>query len=142
MSELTSGRTLLWSRGFKLFLESPIYGHGQDTFIPLMKKNFRIWGNSHNDYLLYAVHFGLIGLAIFLLIYFSLYREAKNLINAATDKKIKFIAISYLAGLASYMVAMFGVNIIQPRYLFWAYSAVVLKYAQLESVKSGSVEKR
>jgi len=139
-AELTSGRTLLWARGLKLFLRSPIYGHGQNSFIPLMKKNFRIWGNSHNDYLLYLVDFGLVGLVIFLMIFFSLYREVIELLKSTTNRQLKFFAISYLAGLAGYCFAIFGVNVIQPRYLFWAYSAVALKYVQFGRSEVGETE--
>jgi len=131
-SEFTAGRTVLWSNGLRLFLQSPIYGHGQDTFITLMRQNFAIWGNSHNDYLLYLVHFGIIGLSLFLLLLRSLFRDVRSIYGSTSDSKLKLLSISYLAGFSGYAVAMFGVNIIQPQMLFWAYSAAILKYGRIQ----------
>ena len=130
-SELTSGRTTLWVNGFQLFLQSPLYGHGMATFVPLMKKNFPIWANSHNDYLLYLVHHGIVGLGLFLLVLGSLFHQSWQITNRAEDRATSILALSYFSGLAGFAVAMFGVNIIQPLYLFWAYSAIVLKIDQL-----------
>ncbi|MGI6657058.1 MAG: O-antigen ligase family protein [Desulfobulbus sp.] len=125
--EYTSGRTELWRNGFQLFLESPLYGHGQATFTPLMKKKFPIWGNSHNDYLLYLVQYGIIGLIVFVAIFFVLFRESWRMSRMSHDRSITILALSYFSGLAGFALAAAGVNIIQPLYLFWAYSAVVLR---------------
>ncbi len=129
--EYTSGRLTLWSEGIKLFYKSPIFGHGQATFIPLMKKNFHIWGNSHNDYLLYLVQYGVIGLGLFLMVLWSLFRESWAVAKSAANQRIRCLILSYIVGFAGYALAMFGVNVIQPRFLFWAYSAVVLRYGRL-----------
>lgn len=130
-NELTSGRTVLWANGFQLFLKSPIFGHGSGTFIPLMKKNFRIWGNSHNDYLLYLVQYGIIGLGLFLMVLWSLFRGSWLIARDSSDRDLTILALSYFAGLSGFAVAMFGVNVMQPLFLFWAYSAVVLRNGQL-----------
>ncbi len=129
--KFTSGRTVLWKNSFELFLESPFWGHGQETIIPLMKKKFPIWGNSHNDYLLYLVEYGIIGLAAFLLILFSLFKESWINSLFCNDKWIQILSLSYFAGLSGFALAMFGVNIIKPRFLFWAYSAVILRLGHL-----------
>jgi O-antigen ligase len=139
--EFTSGRTDLWTNGIELFLRKPVLGHGQDTFIPLMKKNFVIWGNSHNDYLSYLVHFGIIGLSVFLLLLWSLFREARVIARNVTDMRIRVLSLSYISGLSGYVVAMFGVNIIQPQFLFWGYTAAVLKWGRLQLRKEGMSEK-
>lgn len=135
--ELTSGRTTLWKHGLQLFLESPLYGHGQATFIPLMKENFHVWGNSHNDYLLYLVHYGVIGLGLFLMVLWSLFRESWSLVESSSDKGVRILALSYVSGLAGFAIAMFGVNVIQPMMLFWAYSAVILRYGRLSAALPG-----
>jgi O-antigen ligase len=138
--QLTSGRNIIWANGLKLFLQSPIYGHGSATFIPLMKKNFGSRYNSHNDYLLYLVHYGIIGLALFLMILWSLIRESVIIARESEDVQLNILALSYLTGLSGYAVAMFGVNIIQPQFLFWAYSAAVLKYGHLHLNKHSMEE--
>jgi len=129
--EFTAGRISLWKNGFRLFLDSPVYGHGQATFIPLMKKNFRISGNSHNDYLLYLVHHGVIGLGLFLMVLWTLFRESWKIGVASERHGLKTLSLSYVSGFSGFVTAMFGVNIIQPLFLFWAYSAIILKYGRL-----------
>ena len=130
-SEITSGRTILWENGLKLFLQSPIYGHGHLTFTHLMKQNFRIWGNSHNDYLLYLVEHGLTGFLVFIMVFGVLFKQATRLVANASSAFDKLLHLAYLAGLSGYLIAMFGVNIMQPRFFLWAYSAAVFKYALL-----------
>lgn len=134
--ELTSGRTILWANGFKIFLSSPIYGHGQGSFVPLMKKNFRIWGNSHNDYLLYLAQYGIIGFVLFLMVLWSLFHGSWLIARYSADRDLIILVLSYFAGLTGFAVAMFAVNIIQPLFLFWAYSAIVLKSGQLAIQKA------
>lgn len=133
--QYTSGRLTLWSEGIKLFYERPIFGHGQATFIPLMKKNFRIWGNSHNDYLLYLVQYGVIGFVLFVMVLLSLFRESMHIANSTSNEELKILSLSYFAGLSGYAVAMLGVNIIQPRFFLWAYTATVFKYGRIALFK-------
>lgn len=138
VSEITSGRTILWKNAFQLFLQSPLYGHGQATMIPLMKKNFPVWANSHNDYLLYLVHHGIIGLTLFLMVLGSLFHQSWQLGERAESRAIVVLALSYFSGLAGFAFAMFGVNIMQPLFLFWAYSAIVLRTGSLSAPQSST----
>ncbi len=125
--ELTSGRITLWTNSLKLFFKSPVFGHGQNTIHALMKKYFSTAGNSHNDYLLYMVHFGIVGLIIFLLILWTLFRQTWLFSEHSVDNYFVILSLSYFSGLAGFSLAMFGVNIIQPLYFLWAYSAIILR---------------
>jgi O-antigen ligase len=81
--------------GFELFLQKPIIGHGTQEHIPLaikaiedmnvsqeQKNQLLVFKNPempgmqtlHNEYLDYLIQFGLIGLFIFLNIFYSLYK--------------------------------------------------------------------
>ncbi len=130
--EYTAGRTILWRNGLTLFMESPLFGHGQNTFIPLTNKRFRVRGNSHNDYLLHLVHFGLIGLGLFVIILSKVFKQAWCQLQTTTDAWKRRLYASYLAGFCGYAFAMLGVNVITPRYIFWFYTAIIYKYGQLE----------
>jgi O-antigen ligase len=130
--EYTRGRTLLWSNGLKMFMERPIFGHGANTFVPLMKKKFQILGNSHNDYLLHLVHYGLVGLLIFVLILVKVFQHIWYRIKTVNDLWSKRLYISYLAGFSGYAVSMLSVNVIIPRLIFWLYTGLIYKYGQLE----------
>jgi len=135
LDDYTSGRTKIWHNGLLLFIDSPIFGHGQNTFVPLMEKRFLIGANSHNDYLLYLVHYGIIGLAIFLMIFTKICQHVWYHLKATTNPWSKQLYISYIAGFLGYAFSMLSVNVFSPRYIFWIYTAVIYKYAQLETSK-------
>jgi len=136
LNDYTSGRIGLWHNGIKLFIESPIFGHGQQTIVPLSKlRGFPTAGNSHNDYILHAVQYGSIGLVIFLMLFTKVFQHVWHHFNITTDSWSKYLYASYLAGFLGYAFAMFSVNLFAPRYLFWMYTAIIYKYSQLEMTK-------
>ena len=127
-----SNRTTFWKNGFKLFMQRPIIGHGQETFTALMMMNYSIKKNSHNDYLLYLVHFGIIGLMVFVAALATIYKQMIRLAKSTNELLIKRVSLCYLAGFCGYAFAMFTVNISQPKYLFWAYTAVMLRLSTID----------
>lgn len=133
LDEYTSGRIMIWKNGLKLFIQSPIFGYGRGSFVPLMKKQFHIHANSHNDYLLHLVNYGIIGFFLFIMIYVQIFRHVSYHLKMTTNHFSKMLYISYITGFIGYAVAMFGVNVIYPRYIFWIYTAIVYKYSGLES---------
>ena len=136
LDDYTSGRIGLFSNGIKLFIESPIFGHGQQTYAPLSKlRGFELVGNSHNDYILYAVQYGSIGLVIFVMIFTKVFQHVWHHLNITTDSWSKYLYASYLAGFLGYAFSMLSVNMFAPRYLFWMYTATIYKYSQLEMTK-------
>lgn len=136
LDDYTSGRIGLWNNGIKLFSESPIFGHGQQTYVPLSKlRGFPTVANSHNDYLLHAVQYGSIGLVIFVMIFAKLFQHVWHHFNITTDSWSKYLYASYLAGFLGYAFSMLSVNMFAPRYLFWMYTAIIYKYSQLEMTK-------
>ena len=132
IDEYTAGRTLLLRNGLLLFIERPIFGHGRGTFVPLMEKRFRLASNSHNDYLLYMVNYGIIGLAIFVMVFTKVFQHVWHHFKVTTDPWSKQLYISYIAGFLGYVVSMLGLNLFNPCYVFWIYTAVIYKYSHLE----------
>ena len=135
LCELTSGRTLIWSCGLRLFMESPIFGHGNSSFLPLVEKKFSIRAVAHNQYLAYLVHYGILGLAILLMIYFILFQYVWNQIQATRDIWNKQLYISYIAGFCGYLFSLLSINGGVSCYPFWIYAAIMCKYIQLEMNK-------
>ena len=135
LDQYSSGRTLIWRAGLLLFLDSPIYGHGKNTFIPLVSKRYRISGNSHNDYLLYMVEYGIIGLVIYLMIYLKVFQHVWHQFKTTRDSWRKRLYMAYIAGFGGYALSMFFVNLFAPRYMFWIYTAIIYRYSQLEKNK-------
>jgi O-antigen ligase len=87
---------------------------------------------SHNDYLQYLVHHGLIGLIVFIMIFYKVFRQVWNQLQSTKDAWKKKLYLSYLAGFFGYTFAMMGVNVITPRYIFWFYTAIIYRYCHLE----------
>jgi len=135
LDQYSSGRTLVWRAGLLLFLDSPIYGHGQNTFMPLVRKRYGISGNSHNDYLLYMVEYGIIGLVVFLMIYYKVFKHVWQHLKTTRDSWRKGLYMAYIAGFGGYTLSMFFVNLFTPRFVFWIYTAIIYRYSQLESNK-------
>ena len=139
LNELTSGRTRIWSCGLRLFMESPIFGHGNSSFLPLVEKKFSVRAVAHNQYLSYIVHYGILGLAILLMIYFILFQYVWNQIQATRNIWNKQLYISYIAGFCGYLFSLLSINGGISCYPFWIYVAIMCKYIQLEmNKKKGS----
>ena len=132
LRELTSGRTLIWSCGLRLFMESPIFGHGNRAFLPLVEKKFSVRAVAHNQYLEHLVNYGILGLTILLMIFFKLFQYVWNQIQATRDIWNKQLYISYIAGFCGYVFSLLSINGGASRYPFWIYVAIICVYCRLE----------
>ncbi|MDL1980218.1 MAG: O-antigen ligase family protein [Deltaproteobacteria bacterium] len=136
LSAYSSGRTELWKNGWKLFVDSPLIGHGRNSFMILSQlRGYRYYGVPHNEYLRVLAEHGLIGLIVFLLIFFRIFQNIWQSLETTTDPWGKQLYISYIAGFCGFMVGMFATNMGSAMYLFWIYTAVIYKYAQLDMDK-------
>jgi len=132
IEEYTAGRLKAWRNGIQLFVQKPILGHGQKTFTYLMEKQFGMHLAAHNQYLNYLVQFGLIGFMLFVGLFlkiFLVFWKQQELIRDLWTQKL---CIGYLAGFIGYCISMLGVNMSNPRYIFWFYTAIILRYTQLQ----------
>lgn len=124
----SSGRTTTWIRSIKIFIRKPIFGYGHDA----CKRLFQL--SPHNVYLEILINYGIIGLFLFIMIYIRIFRHLFYHFKASTEKSSKIFYLGYISGFIGYMVAMFGVHLNEPRYIFWIYTAVMYKYSQLDTV--------
>ena len=113
----------------KLFVYNPILGAGFGTYIQKAGPS-----NSHNDYLLYLATTGIIGFYLFIRIYYRLFKSVNGFRDHENDNNWYYNG--YLAGLISFCTAMFFVNIMQPNYFFFIFSALILKLGYLDTVDS------
>ena len=71
-----------WESGMKLFAEKPLFGQGTGGFgagyyrVSSDKADIK---NPHNEFLMMAVQFGIVGLAVYIGFLFSLYSDAKKM---------------------------------------------------------------
>jgi O-antigen ligase len=129
------GRGIFWVGGLKIAADSPIWGHGQKTFPALLEEKEGVSAAPHNRYLLYLVEFGLIGLFAYLLLQFSLLKQAYTVIKFPIDKPEKLYFLNYCVGLISYSMALFFVDGTNTDIPFWIYTASVCRLARFEKIK-------
>ncbi len=109
-------RLSLWREGLFLIKERPFFGHGINTFMPVMK-NALITSTSplangyspsyaHNCYLQIAVEAGIFGLSAFAGILFLLFSQGLSLISREFEREphVRFTAIGILSGLLGFLV--------------------------------------
>ena len=131
----TSGRAIFLRNGLIFFIESPIYGHGQNTFLPLQEQRFGISAVAHNRYLSYMVEYGIIGLIIFIMILIKIYRHVWFHIRTTTEFRKRIFHISYIVGFCGYTFSLIAINASISLYLFWIYTAIIYKYSQIGDQK-------
>jgi O-antigen ligase len=134
VSEYTSGRTEIIPYGWKYFLESPIYGHGFQTFGALVEREWKFIV-AHNAILNNMVQFGLVGLIAFCWIFVRLYLTvAKQLKTAGGKMTTAPLYVSFGAGLLGNCLGMLNGDFEGPLLIvFYVLTAVVLKYIELEN---------
>lgn len=125
----SSGRTKIWMESLQIFIKKPIFGYGNDA----CKRVFDF--STHNDYLKILINHGIIGFFLFIMIYMRIFFHVSFHFKTSTEPLSKMFYLSYLCGLVGYMVAMVGVNLNEPRFIFWIYTAVMYKYSQLDTAK-------
>lgn len=79
-------RVAMWKLGFEAFKETPVFGHGSGQYIGPMTQIAEekhpeflhiikaLGTNMHNAYISTAVQLGLIGLSVYLFLFFQMYR--------------------------------------------------------------------
>jgi O-antigen ligase len=134
VEDFSAGRIRIWSNCIKLFAENPIFGHGAETTRTLMDMRFGLEKPAHNDYLEYLVEHGIIGCTVFILIFLNIAHIIWNYQKTTPDPWEKKLYIGYMAGLIGYTFAMIFVGVSTPRPIFWFYTAVFMRYGQLQKI--------
>jgi O-antigen ligase len=117
LNDYSSGRIDLWKKGLQVFLENPFFGV-QKPFSEI------VGSNTHNTYLEVLVSRGIVGLFLFIAIFYSIFMQVySKYLNF--DRSI--ILPSYLAGFCAFAVSMFFLNMFSAYYFFFIYSAIAIK---------------
>ena len=132
LNKYSSGRFELWKDGLKLFIDSPIFGHGQNSYRKLKElRNYKTTNAAHNEYLKHLVEYGIIGFIAYCLIYYKIFMNINKSIKNSKTLSGRLLYISYIAGFMGYIVGVFATNAGPSLYLFWIYTAIVYKYDYL-----------
>lgn len=111
-----------WHRSLLAIQEKPIWGHGVGSWT---LNYHRLGGmqvdapsNPHQEYLLWAVESGAIGLMLFLGIYFTLFQGASSL--PSEPKRFMWITLLMAAGMSLANCPLFGAAMGECFMLMWA----------------------
>jgi O-antigen ligase len=133
LNEYSSGRIDIWKEHFSHFIKNPVFGIGFDGSRKLLATS-AVQANSHNTYLLYLTDSGIIGFLLFIVFISTILRESIKGLRQATDKFGIILFSGFVSGLVGYIVAIFFVNVLDLWSLIMILFAVVLKYAQIDSI--------
>ena len=130
-----------WSCAWRMFLDKPITGFGPGTYMFKYAPYQRSWersvistntaslGNSHSEYLGPLAEQGLLGLLLYLAVIFATVRTALRVINKATNKRSKLIALCLILGLFTYYLHGFMNDFLdmdKVTALFWGFTAAIV----------------
>jgi O-antigen ligase len=125
---LTSGRTEIWMYSLGLIAQRPILGYGSSAC------ENQLGISTHSDPLKWLLNHGIIGFLLFSMIYIQIFRHVKYHLKTSTNPKSRMLYLGYICGFIGYVVAMFGVNMHEPRIIFWIYTAIIYKHTQLDAI--------
>jgi O-antigen ligase len=127
----TTGRKQLWDQALDYFRESPATGIGFRTFSHLTGMD------THNVYIKFLAEQGIIGLFIYLWLYFLALRSGWQLYRGANEQLVKAFSFAFLcAVVGSIIVNYFGDRwtYLQIGGLYWIFWALVdQEYSMLKA---------
>lgn len=111
-------RLLMWGTSFKMIKDKPIFGSGIGTFrmnylgyqAQYLKKNpnyikyYIKAGEAHNEYLQMWAELGIIGLGLFLSIFYFIYRTVFNFYRKNKNGEDRLIILSLITGITCFMI--------------------------------------
>jgi len=119
---VTAGRTQLWTMALEHFFKNPILGTGFNTYSKLTG-----W-DTHNVYLKTMAEQGIIGLLIYLGLYFMALKSGWRLYRNADEQLLKAFGFGFLAAVVGSIISnLFGDRWIylQIGGLYWIFWALV-----------------
>lgn len=113
---LFSNRDLIWKGALSIALDKPLLGHGVGTF----KETYPLWdqlndkgvGNWHNQFIQIYLETGVIGLFIFLLLIFYIYKNWQAMLSVKNEDDYSLIVNSLIVGITSLLLTSLATNFI------------------------------
>lgn len=121
----TSARIYSWENTLKDFSKHPVFGYGITGY-----------GFMDGQYPRVLIETGILGLVAFLLLLFSIYKNALNTYRSVSDPFFRGISLGYLAGFMAMLIHAIGTNIfiiVRIMEPFWFLTAIVIMLPKLEA---------
>jgi O-antigen ligase len=129
----TAGRTEIWATAMDYFFENPLFGKGYNTYELLTG-----W-DTHNVYIKFLAEQGVVGLFLFLLLYFLAYRSGWKLYQNTDDTFRKALGFGFVCAVVGSIVTnVFGDRwtYLQLGGIYWVIWALVDQENSLMEAKS------
>lgn len=144
-TETIEWRIFLWKESVKMFAERPWFGHGLNTYMPLMdsflKKSDSSWAihysasYAHNCYLQVGVEVGILGLIAFLTIFIVFFKEVwRRYDPRQKNARAHTLKLGILGGLLGFLAHSFvdtNFYTLQLPALFWCFTALAISLDRL-----------
>jgi len=95
-------RLVLWQHGIDLFEENPLFGVGYRVYQFTTQGHLR---DPHNMYVGFLAEFGMVGLSLFLFLFYLAFRSGWRLYRSASDGFLKGLGLGFAACVIGCMVA-------------------------------------
>ncbi len=122
----SSGRTENWTTALSTQAEHPVTflgGVGWNTYKMMFDGRA-----SHNTFLGYLFELGIIGLALFVLLLWAIFKTAKRAVAVAPPESRRELIV-FVIGFLSLMAAVTFVNLYKPWFFVWAYAGLMMRVA-------------
>ena len=131
-------RLLVWQASLEIVKRNPFFGTGPETFaysfLPVRPQKLNtttewafLYNKAHNEYLHLAACTGIIGLAGYLAVVYSLFRQLKKSWVEEKNPQDKLLLSAIFSGWAGNLVAIFfGFSVVPTALLFWVFPALSL----------------
>jgi len=118
INAISSGRDFLWSSGWQMYLDQPVFGWGLNTFhliFPQYRQSPDLGQYVHNDYFQFLIELGPVGFILFLGFVLTFLFSAKKLYQLSTDKDEQLYSLGLIAACVSVLThSIFTFNLYQP----------------------------
>lgn len=126
-------RLEIWEHALDVFGQNPVAGSGLYTFQYF--DGTQLWLSTHNQYLAFMSETGIMGLSLFLLLFFLAFRSGWRLYKISDDKVLQGLGLGFCACVIAAMVSnIFGDRwtFLSLQALYWVLWALVEKSLVLE----------
>jgi O-antigen ligase len=123
----SAGRTMIWGSALEIWQRQPFTGIGWTGFRNVFH------GATHNEFMRYLTETGVVGLAIYLMLWWRV--VSCFLIKPGASTRAPFVRAGALAAICALLVSTFFVNLYKPWLIVWCILGVLMCYLSYEHIE-------
>jgi len=152
-------RLLMWRTTFEMIKDKPIFGLGIGTFrmnyldyqAQLLRENqdyikyYTKAGEAHNEYLQMWAELGIIGLGLFLLIFYFIFHTVFNFYKRSKNSEDRLIILGLITGITCFMIHSlftFALHVPVLGAIFFIIVGLTVTFAEDYNVSENSVSNK